>query len=158
MLTGTLGELWQGSVSRLDAVGCWTHRGKVALVQTINCFYFIEIQLIYGVWISAVVIQLCIFFFIFFSIRVYHGTLNVVPCATRWSESESPSVVSDSATPWTLQSTGFSRPEHWSWELFPSPGDLPNPGIEPWSPTLQADSFTSWATIQWDLVYPPYIW
>ena len=32
---------------------------------------------------------------------------------------------------------GISRPEHWS---FPSPGDLPNPGIEPRSPALQADS------------------
>ena len=35
---------------------------------------------------------------------------------------------------------GFSRPEHWSEEPFPSPGDLPDPGIEPKSPTLQADS------------------
>ena len=35
---------------------------------------------------------------------------------------------------------GFSRPEHWSGEPFPSPGDLPNPGIEPRSPALQADS------------------
>ena len=26
------------------------------------------------------------------------------------------------------------------WVAFPSPGDLPNPGIEPWSPSLQADS------------------
>ena len=34
----------------------------------------------------------------------------------------------------------FSRPEYWSGELFPSPGDLPNPGIKPRSPTLQADS------------------
>ena len=33
-----------------------------------------------------------------------------------------------------------SRPEYWSGELFPSPGDLPNPGIEPRSPALQADS------------------
>ena len=33
----------------------------------------------------------------------------------------------------------FSRPQHWS-GLFPSPGDLPNPGIKPMSPTLQADS------------------
>ena len=32
----------------------------------------------------------------------------------------------------------FSRPEYWSG--FPSPGDLPNPGFEPRSPTLQADS------------------
>ena len=34
----------------------------------------------------------------------------------------------------------FSRPEYWSVLPFPSPGDLPNPGIEPRSPTLQADS------------------
>ena len=34
----------------------------------------------------------------------------------------------------------FSRPEYWSGLPFPSPGDLPNPGIEPRSPALQADS------------------
>ena len=35
----------------------------------------------------------------------------------------------------------FSRQEHWSGFPFPSPGDLPNPGIEPRSPVLQADSW-----------------
>ena len=35
---------------------------------------------------------------------------------------------------------GFSRQEHWSGLLVPSPGDLPDPGIEPGSPALQADS------------------
>ena len=34
----------------------------------------------------------------------------------------------------------FSRQEYWSGLPFPSPGDLPNPGIEPRSPTLQADA------------------
>ena len=34
----------------------------------------------------------------------------------------------------------FSRPEYWSGESSPSPGDLPNSGIEPRSPALQADS------------------
>jgi len=34
----------------------------------------------------------------------------------------------------------FSRPEYWSGQPFPSPGDLPNPGIEPRYTTLQADS------------------
>ena len=34
----------------------------------------------------------------------------------------------------------FSRQEYWSGEPFPSPGDLPNPGIKPRSPALQADS------------------
>ena len=40
-------------------------------------------------------------------------------------------------------SMGFSRQEYWSGLPFPSPGDLPNPGIEPRSPTLQADALTS---------------
>ena len=44
------------------------------------------------------------------------------------------------ATPRTIQSMEFSRPEYWSGQPFPSPGNLPNPGIEPRSPALQADS------------------
>ena len=47
-------------------------------------------------------------------------------------------------TPWTAARQaplpmGFSRQEYWSGLPFPSPGDLPDPGIEPWSPSLQAD-------------------
>ena len=53
--------------------------------------------------------------------------------------SESHSVVSDSLRP-HIQFMGFSRPEYWSGEPFPSPGHLPNPGIKPRSPALQADS------------------
>ena len=52
------------------------------------------------------------------------------------------------ATPWTVAyqaspSRGFSRQEYWSGLPFPSPGDLPNPGIEPKSPALEADALTS---------------
>ena len=43
-------------------------------------------------------------------------------------------------TPWTTQCMEFSRPEYWSGEPCPPPGDLPNPGIEPRSPALQVDS------------------
>ena len=39
--------------------------------------------------------------------------------------------------------SGFSRQEHWSGLPFPSPRDLPDPGIKPGSPTLQADTLTS---------------
>ena len=42
--------------------------------------------------------------------------------------------------PWTIQSMEFSRPEYQSGQIFPSPGDLPNPGIKSRSPALQADS------------------
>ena len=44
------------------------------------------------------------------------------------------------ATSRTIQSMEFSRTEYWSGQLFPSPGDLPNPGMEPRSPTLQQES------------------
>ena len=53
--------------------------------------------------------------------------------------------MSDPATPWAVASQaplpmGFSRQENWSGLPFPPSGDLPNPGIEPASPALQADS------------------
>ena len=61
------------------------------------------------------------------------------------SESVSQSAMSDSVAPWTAAhqappSMGFSRQEYWSGLPFPSPGGLPNPGIEPRPPALQADS------------------
>ena len=58
-------------------------------------------------------------------------------------------VVSDSfATPRTvphqaLLSMGFPRQEYWSGLSFPSPGDLPNPGIKPMSPALAGGFFTT---------------
>ena len=56
--------------------------------------------------------------------------------------------MSDSETPWTAAhqaplSMGFSRQEYWGGLPRPPPGDLPNPGIKPRSPALQADSFPS---------------
>ena len=70
--------------------------------------------------------------------------LNIeLPCAVL-----SPSVVSSYLRPRGLQPTrlcprGFSRQEYWSGSPCPSPGNLPKPGIEPRSPTLQADSLLS---------------
>ena len=51
-------------------------------------------------------------------------------------------------TLWTVayqapQSMEFSRQEYWSGLPFPSPGDLPDPGMEPRSPALQADTLPS---------------
>ena len=54
--------------------------------------------------------------------------------------SESRSVVSHSVAHQASLSMEFSRQEYWSGLPIPSPGDLPNSGIEPWSPALQADS------------------
>ena len=65
----------------------------------------------------------------------------------KWSEVKSLSHVRLFATPRTVahqapQSMEFSRQEYWSGLPFPSPGDLPNPGIEPVLPALQTDSLT----------------
>ena len=58
------------------------------------------------------------------------------------------SIMSDFVTRRTVAcqaspSIEFSRQEYWNGLPFPSPGDLPNPGIEPRSSTLQADSLLS---------------
>ena len=64
------------------------------------------------------------------------------------SEVKSLSRVQLFATPWTVAhqappSVGFSRQKYWSRLPFPSPGNLLDPGIEPRSPSLQADALTS---------------
>ena len=65
-------------------------------------------------------------------IAVHGGSLVVKSCLTL-------------ANPWSVAhqaslSKGFSRQEYWNGLPFPSPGDLQDPGIEPASPALQADS------------------
>ena len=85
-------------------------------------------------------------------------------CCTEWSKSEreeqilytnasvcvlSCSILSDSLWPHGMHPArllcpwGFSRQYHWSGLPCPPPGDLPNPGIEPRFPTLQANSLPS---------------
>ena len=63
-----------------------------------------------------------------------HEATNSRTQLSEWAlcESESHSGVSSSLWPhgWTMQSMDFSRPEHWSGEPFPSPGDLPNSWVE----------------------------
>ena len=54
-------------------------------------------------------------------------------------------------TPWAVAhqaplSMDFSRQEHWSGQPFPSPGDIPDPGIKPASPAFAGRFFTVWAT------------
>ena len=64
------------------------------------------------------------------------------------SEVKSLSCVQLFVTLWTVAhqappSRGFSRQEYWSGVSFPSPGHLPDPGIDPGSPSLQADALPS---------------
>ena len=73
-------------------------------------------------------------------------------CSSTWgrklSEVKLLSRVQLFATPWIVAyqvspSMGFFRQKYWNGLPFPSPGDLPNTGIEPRSPALQADALPS---------------
>ena len=66
------------------------------------------------------------------------NNLRYADNTTLIAESESESEVTQSPL-----SIGFSRQEYWSGLPFPSPGYLPNPGIEPGSPALQAEALSS---------------
>ena len=91
--------------------------------------------------------------FVFLSslLMIHNGiTLFSLICTylSQLSQFKSLSRVQLFATPWTIAyqappSMGFSRQECWSGLPFPSPGDLPDPGIKPRSPALQADAFPS---------------
>ena len=75
----------------------------------------------------------------------YFPDLNSHIICKRESESEVAQSVWIFVIPWTVVyqaslSMGFSRQEYWSGLPFPSPGDLPDPGIKPRSPALQADT------------------
>ena len=91
--------------------------------------------------IVLLLIFLIIFVFIFRCSYLYLGAYNE-------RKVRSLSYVQLFATPWTVAyqaplSMGFSRQEYWSGLPFPSPGDLPDPGIEPRSTTLQTDTLPS---------------
>ena len=62
----------------------------------------------------------------------------------KWSSQSCPTLCDPmDCSPPGSPSMGFSRQEYWSGLPFPSPGDLPNPGIEPRSPALWAEALTS---------------
>ena len=76
------------------------------------------------------------------------GTVTLESYKTARVQAQSLSHVQPFVTPWTIAcqaplAMGFSRQEYWSGQPFPSPGDLPDPGIQPVSPALQAKSLLS---------------
>ena len=84
-----------------------------------------------------------------FPLSVCLGILTFVRLSeVKWSEMKSLSPVRLFVSPWTVAhqaplSMGFSRQEYWSGLPFPSAGYLPDPGIEPRSSALQADTLPS---------------
>ena len=74
----------------------------------------------------------------------HDGTFSALPAGVgAWTKVKVAQLCQLFATPWTIQFMEFSRPEYWSGWPFPSPGDLPNSGIEPRSPTLRVDSLSA---------------
>ena len=72
---------------------------------------------------------------------IYCTAQGIIAIEREREREKSLSLIRLFATPWTVAyqtpwSMGFSRYEYWSGLPFPSPGDLPDPGIEPRSPAL----------------------
>ena len=101
---------------------------------------------------------------------IYYTLIKYIICSTYieiymyWKWKWNRSVVSNSLRPHGLYvayetppSLEFSRQENWSGLPFHSPGDLPDPGIEPMSPALQADAFITGATREADVLCVLYI-
>ena len=89
---------------------------------------------------NAYFLNLMVHSIMFFS----SSSLNMISLACMHACSVT-SIVSNSATLWTVTcqaplAVGFSRQEYWSGLPCPPPRDLPNSGIEPGSPALQADA------------------
>ena len=80
---------------------------------------------------------------IYIYIYIYIHTHTHIYKTTVFIESESCSVMPDFCNPMEYNSMGFFRLDSWSGQPFLSPVDLPNPRIEPRSPTLQADSLSA---------------
>ena len=70
----------------------------------------------------------------------YFVLLLLFSCKRKERKWKSFSRVRPFVTPWTIQFLKFSGSEYWSGKLFPSPGDLPNPGIKPRPPAVQVNS------------------
>ena len=100
---------------------------------------------------AAVPVQVSPLFWTSLPFRSPPSTEYRVPCARQRMRMCAQRVVSDSATPWTVAcraplSLEISREEHRSGLPLPTPGDLPNPGIEPKSlasPALAGRFFTT---------------
>ena len=77
-----------------------------------------------------------------YSLLFVFGLIEMIGCGLV------PKLCPTPVIPWTVAcwaplSMGFSRQEYWSGLPFPPPGDLPDPGIKPGSPVLQADSLST---------------
>ena len=83
-----------------------------------------------------------------FLLFTFVSSRSTVPDAQGKVKVKSLSCVQVFATPWMVayqapRSMGFSRQEYWSGLPFPSPGDLPNPGIVPVPPTMAGRFFST---------------
>ena len=106
----------------------------------IRTYYVVCINIYIYIYIW---VYICLYIWMYTYISTCIILIFIVQCLML---NVSHSVMSDSLWPYglwftrVLLSMGFCRQEYWNWLLFPSPEDLPNPGIMPSSSALQADS------------------
>ena len=164
------GGIWKTSyfsftleINGLGWISCWEVPSK-QLSQDFKVTISVRIQGRYkSNWKSTILVKVVdLLYIITLHIILKHTATLTVDRAPSLVVVLSLSHVRLFATPWTGTcqaplSMGFSGQEYWNGLLFPSPEDLPNPGMEAVSPAWQADSFTAeppgkpWAT--WEALY-----
>ena len=108
----------------------YTYKYSVDICVCVDIYVCIYIYVC--VYIYYICVCVCIYVYIYICIYIVKLLSHVCLLVTPWT-------VAHQAPP----SMEFSRQEYWSGLPFPSPGDLPDPGVKPGSPALQADALPS---------------
>ena len=126
------------------------HSSKASILQR-SAFFIV--QLSHPYMTTGKTIALTRWTFVNKVMSLYHQITSLIPlfCTVIFgmkSGSVNCSAVFDCFWPWAIAlqvplSMEFSRQEYWNRQPFPSPGELPDPGVEPQSPTSEADSLLS---------------
>ena len=163
-------QIWTCFCQWTPPTTCWKELAKIGILvlfliseYNVNCGFFMSgfyycrgtflLFLVCWVFLSLKDTGFCQIIFLhqskwLFSFFLLMQCITLTDFNMLWKWSEVAQSCLTLCDPWTLAhqappSMGFSRQEYWSGLPFPSPGDLPDPGIEPRSPTLQTDALTS---------------
>ena len=127
-------EVWRAAFHEVTKNGAWLSNWTT----TTKIFYiFCKVNL-FQIKLLTIFPKSSSLLFVFIPVRV----LVVLLVLSRFQSCQTRCNPMDYSPPGPQAplSMGFSRQGHWSGVPSPSPGDLPDPGIESWSPALQADS------------------
>ena len=123
-------EIYQ--IWTVNQANCYIY--KYTYKYSVDICVCVDIYVCIYIYVYVYIYYICVCVYVYMYIYIYIVKLLSHVCLL--------------VTPWTVAhqappSMEFSRQEYWSGLPFPSPGDLPDPGVKPGSPALQADALPS---------------